>query len=129
MRNNPNRYLTLDFWKSRKHYETFKRQNREMYQIDRREMRSFNHATNPRSANSLARASNGVDQTPLRHATPDDIPSIVALEREVPGLVHWSEQRYQAVFQPGAPDRVLWVVEDEGAICRLSCCAIQCRRM
>jgi ribosomal-protein-alanine N-acetyltransferase len=30
--------------------------------------------------------------------------------------VHWSEQRYQAVFQPGTPDRVLWVVEDEGAI-------------
>jgi quinol monooxygenase YgiN len=26
------RYLTLDFWKSRKHYERFKHQNREMYQ-------------------------------------------------------------------------------------------------
>ena len=34
----------------------------------------------------------------------------------MPSLVHWSEQRYQAVFQVGAPDRVLWVVEDEGAI-------------
>ncbi|MCU1269125.1 MAG: ribosomal protein S18P -alanine acetyltransferase [Acidobacteriaceae bacterium] len=30
--------------------------------------------------------------------------------------MHWSEQRYQAVFQPGAPDRVLWVVEDGGSI-------------
>jgi [ribosomal protein S18]-alanine N-acetyltransferase len=30
--------------------------------------------------------------------------------------VHWSEQRYQAVFEPRAPDRVLLVVEDEGAI-------------
>jgi len=27
------RYLTLDFWKSRKHYERFKSQNREMYQL------------------------------------------------------------------------------------------------
>lgn len=27
------RYLTLDFWKSRKEYERFKRQNREMYQL------------------------------------------------------------------------------------------------
>ena len=27
--------------------------------------------------------------------------------------MHWSEQRYQEVFQPGAPDRILWVVEDE----------------
>jgi heme-degrading monooxygenase HmoA len=26
------RYLTLDFWKSRKHYESFKDQNRKMYQ-------------------------------------------------------------------------------------------------
>jgi heme-degrading monooxygenase HmoA len=29
----PNRYLTLDFWKSRKHYERFKSQNQEMYQL------------------------------------------------------------------------------------------------
>jgi heme-degrading monooxygenase HmoA len=27
------RYLTLDFWKSRKDYERFKRENREMYQL------------------------------------------------------------------------------------------------
>jgi [ribosomal protein S18]-alanine N-acetyltransferase len=38
------------------------------------------------------------------------------LEREVPSLVHWSEQRYLAVFETGAPDRILCVVEDEGAI-------------
>lgn len=30
--------------------------------------------------------------------------------------MHWSEQRYQAVFRSGAPDRILWVVEDEGTI-------------
>jgi heme-degrading monooxygenase HmoA len=27
------RYLTLDFWKSRKHYEQFQRQNQDMYQL------------------------------------------------------------------------------------------------
>jgi len=27
------RYLTLDFWKSHKHYEQFKSQNRAMYQL------------------------------------------------------------------------------------------------
>ena len=27
------RYLTLDFWKSQKHYERFKRQNRKIYQL------------------------------------------------------------------------------------------------
>ena len=30
---NAGRYLTLDFWKSRKDYERFKRQNRETYQL------------------------------------------------------------------------------------------------
>lgn len=29
----PNRYLTLDYWKSRKDHETFKKHNREMYEI------------------------------------------------------------------------------------------------
>ena len=28
----PERYITLDYWKSRKHYETFIRQNRKMYE-------------------------------------------------------------------------------------------------
>ena len=31
--NEPDRYITLDHWKSRKHYEIFKRQNRKMYEI------------------------------------------------------------------------------------------------
>lgn len=29
----PDRYLTLDFWKSYKHYEQFKNQNREIYRL------------------------------------------------------------------------------------------------
>jgi hypothetical protein len=29
----PVRYITLDYWKSRKHYEIFKKQNRKMYEI------------------------------------------------------------------------------------------------
>lgn len=41
---------------------------------------------------------------------------ILALEREVPTLVHWSEKAYQEVFRPGAPDRILWLIEDEGAV-------------
>jgi heme-degrading monooxygenase HmoA len=31
--NEPDRYITLDHWKSRRHYEIFKRQNRKMYEI------------------------------------------------------------------------------------------------
>jgi ribosomal-protein-alanine N-acetyltransferase len=52
--------------------------------------------------------------TPLRLALPADLPSIIALEREVPGLVHWSEQIYAAVFNLSAPDRNLWVITQDG---------------
>lgn len=31
--NQPNRYVTLDYWISHKHYEIFKKQNRKMYEI------------------------------------------------------------------------------------------------
>lgn len=55
-------------------------------------------------------------KTPVRRATPADIPSIVALERSVPSLVHWSEQTYRAVFEPGAPNRRLWVIEDNSEL-------------
>lgn len=34
----------------------------------------------------------------------------------MPTLVHWSEESYQAVFRPGAADRILWVVEDDGQL-------------
>jgi ribosomal-protein-alanine acetyltransferase len=30
--------------------------------------------------------------------------------------VHWPEQNYQAAFQPGAPERHLWVIEDGGQL-------------
>jgi ribosomal-protein-alanine acetyltransferase len=50
--------------------------------------------------------------TPLRRATLADVPSIVELERSVPNLVHWSEQSYKNIFQPGAPERIFLVIED-----------------
>ena len=30
--------------------------------------------------------------------------------------MHWSEQTYQKAFQPGASERSLWVIEDEGQL-------------
>jgi ribosomal-protein-alanine acetyltransferase len=30
--------------------------------------------------------------------------------------VHWPEQTYQTAFQPGAPERCLWVIEDGGRL-------------
>jgi ribosomal-protein-alanine N-acetyltransferase len=30
--------------------------------------------------------------------------------------VHWSEQAYQNVFNAGAPERILWVIEDDNKL-------------
>ena len=30
--------------------------------------------------------------------------------------MHWPEQTYQTAFQPGAPERHLWVIEDGGRL-------------
>lgn len=38
------------------------------------------------------------------------------LERGVSNLVHWSEQSYKNVFQPGAPERIFLVIEDHGEL-------------
>jgi [ribosomal protein S18]-alanine N-acetyltransferase len=55
-------------------------------------------------------------KTPIRLATVADIPAIIALEREVPGLVHWSEHIYQKIFQSKTPERKLWVAEEGGEL-------------
>jgi ribosomal-protein-alanine acetyltransferase len=46
-----------------------------------------------------------------RHATQQDIPAIMGLEKRAPEGTHWSEQAYEAAFDPGAPERVLLVTE------------------
>lgn len=51
-----------------------------------------------------------------RLATAADIPSIIALERSVPQLVHWSEQTYRNVFESANPERRLWVIEPDGKL-------------
>lgn len=38
------------------------------------------------------------------------------LERSVSNLVHWSEQSYKNIFQPGAPERIFLVIEDNGEL-------------
>src|SRR5205823_5218617 len=50
----------------------------------------------------------------IRKATVEDVPAIVALERESPSASHWSEAVYRTAFEPGAPARVVLVCEDQG---------------
>ena len=52
--------------------------------------------------------------TVLRHATSDDIPAILTLERETIPAAHWSELSYRSVFEPGSPFRIAIVVRGDG---------------
>jgi ribosomal-protein-alanine N-acetyltransferase len=59
----------------------------------------------------------GQDQAgTIRGATPNEIPSILALERSATGVARWSERAYRDALGPGAPERVVLVYEVEGVI-------------
>ncbi len=49
----------------------------------------------------------------IRQAYAEDIPAILALEKEAPHITHWSEHSYRAVFSQGAPDRAFLVYEHQ----------------
>jgi hypothetical protein len=49
----------------------------------------------------------------IRHATPDDVPSIRALEQQAESAAHWSEREYDALFAQDAPARIALVALDE----------------
>ena len=56
-----------------------------------------------------------MDTDPKR-ATRDDIPSILALERQTHTLAHWSEQSYRAIFEPDASSRTVLVSKEKGTL-------------
>ncbi len=45
----------------------------------------------------------------IRPATPDDVPSIRALEQQTETAAHWAEREYDALFAAGAPPRIALV--------------------
>ena len=49
----------------------------------------------------------------IRHATPDDLPLMIALEQQAPTAAHWSAREYDALFSPEAPRRIVLIAEDE----------------
>jgi [ribosomal protein S18]-alanine N-acetyltransferase len=49
----------------------------------------------------------------IRPATPDDVPSIRALERQTETAAHWAEREYDALFAAEAPPRITLVATSE----------------
>jgi [ribosomal protein S18]-alanine N-acetyltransferase len=52
----------------------------------------------------------------VRLGTPEDIPSMIVLERQSSSAAHWSEESYRQVFEQGIAVRIVLVMDDEGPI-------------
>jgi len=50
----------------------------------------------------------------IRHATAEDIPAIMDLERACPTAAHWSEAQYRQAFEASGPGRIVFVAVSEG---------------
>ena len=51
----------------------------------------------------------------IRKATRDDLPVILATERQSETAAHWGEREYEALFAPDAPRRIALVAAEEGS--------------
>ena len=51
----------------------------------------------------------------IRHATAEDIPAIIDLERACATAAHWSEAQYRQSFEASGPERIVFVAVSEGA--------------
>ncbi len=120
------RYLTLDFWHSRKAYQEFKKKNRKDYALidkncelltaSERMLGEFDHIR--QSISAVVRTeklgnSGQRSQTQIRAASPDDIPAILELERGTPSAAHWPEPTYRRIFEQQTP-RCLALVAEKG---------------
>ena len=52
----------------------------------------------------------------IRGAGPDDVSSLVVLEKQSRGAAHWEESFYRGLFDEGAAERISLVAEDEGKL-------------
>jgi ribosomal-protein-alanine N-acetyltransferase len=52
----------------------------------------------------------------FRLATPDDIPAVLALEKQADTAAHWSPKQYAEIFAHSAPQRLFLLAEVSAAI-------------
>lgn len=62
-------------------------------------------------------------QISVRTASPDDVPTILAIEQESPNASHWTAEQYQNRVQSGE-DACFLVAECEGKACGFLCARI-----
>lgn len=115
--NNPGRYITLDFWTTRLAFQKFKRRNIAAYNALDRKCESLTE--HERRIGEFAKAVprnvvfNRVSgQITIRDATPADLESMMAIERQTPSAAHWNENAYRELFEEDAPRRIALISEN-----------------
>ena len=126
---NSGRYITLDFWRTREHYEAFREQSKSAYQeidarcerltADEQLLGAFADLTSLQTAFPRLGSQTEVGPTcRVRAATPGDIPEIMRLEQAAPSAAHWTKESYEAIGRENAPPRITLVAEGlEGKLC------------
>ena len=118
-RERPLRYLTLDFWTSRRAHRRFLRRHQAAYERLNRQCElltvrekligEFEHlgaiAASARTPKSDAAA------VELRPAMVSDIPRMMALERNLLSAARWSETTYRRIFDEGSRVSIACVAE------------------
>src|ERR1700751_5593176 len=130
-REKPQRYITIDLWRSREDYQQFKTDNRAKYAAVDNECENLTTSEKlfgeflrigvahdlpaPRSAS--LRSSLGEDQKSrasysIRPATAADVPRIIAMERDIPSATHWPQSAYLEIFARNSPTRIALLAHD-----------------
>jgi [ribosomal protein S18]-alanine N-acetyltransferase len=122
--NNPGRYITLDFWRSRNEYETFRESAKSAYQeidtrcerltVDEQLLGDLTDAASLHAAFPRLGPETQVRPIPMiRTAAQDDIPEIILLEQAASSAAHWTQAAYEAIGCEDAPVRMALVAESE----------------
>ena len=135
-REKPLRYVTIDIWRSREHYQQFKKKNRDQYQVMDKECKNLATSEKligefqrtgvasdrPSAKSELLQSSPGEDQESsasysIRPATAADVPQIIAMERDIPSAAHWPQSAYLEIFDPSSPTRIALLASQEESAC------------
>jgi len=122
-RENPARYITLDFWISRTRYQVFRENAKTGYtDIDARCERfteneqllaEFSDLSTLHSALPELGPSTQVQPSlTIRPAQIKDIAAMLRLEQSASSAAHWTQPAYEAIFRQDPPPRIAFVAED-----------------
>ena len=121
--NNPDRYITLDFWRSRDQYEMFRESAKSAYkEIDGRcerltadEQLLGDFADVSLMLAAFQRLGSETQVRPIhtiRAATPDDVPEMIRLAQSTASAAHWTQAAYEAIGRDEVPERIVLISED-----------------